>query len=167
MDRIPFLISELEATRSYTLRILDQCAPEIWYKAPAGAPTHIAWQVGHLAIAQYNHFVQRIAGETEADKTVIDTARYFVLFNKGTTPEDRPELYPPREQLLADLATMLAHGKKLLAAQTDASLDLPVRQPHQIVKTRYESAMWMIKHEFIHVGQIGLLRRLHGLTPWR
>jgi len=39
--------------------------------------------------------------------------------------------------------------------------------PHPMFKTKLEAVQWCGQHEFIHIGQIGLLRRLLREKPLR
>lgn len=39
--------------------------------------------------------------------------------------------------------------------------------PHQMFKTKLGELNWCAQHEFIHAGQIALLRRLFGAEPIR
>jgi hypothetical protein len=44
----------------------------------------------------------------------------------------------------------------------------PTGEPaHPMFKTKGEAIRWSVQHEFIHAGQIGLLRRLLGAAPLR
>ena len=53
--------------RSYTLQLLENIPGELWSTIPAGAPSHLAWQVGHLAVAQYGLMLFRQRGRAEGD----------------------------------------------------------------------------------------------------
>ena len=46
LDRIAF-------SRRYTLGLLDGVPEAEWFRMPAEGVTHVAWQVGHLAMAEY------------------------------------------------------------------------------------------------------------------
>src|SRR5262249_24363164 len=48
--------------RAYTLRLLDQTPAGDWFRLPPGGVTHVAWQVGHLAVAQYFLALERVRG---------------------------------------------------------------------------------------------------------
>ena len=47
------VLAQMAWAREYTLRLIDSVPKELWYTRPSGAATHVAWQVGHLAVSQY------------------------------------------------------------------------------------------------------------------
>ena len=66
-SRLEMAIRQIEFARQYTERLLVDLTDEEWLRQPAGAATHIAWQVGHLAMAQYGLCLFRIRGRREID----------------------------------------------------------------------------------------------------
>jgi hypothetical protein len=62
MSRLQLAIEQIAFARNYTIRLLDQTEAADWFRQPPGGITHIAWQVGHLAIAQYRLALERIRG---------------------------------------------------------------------------------------------------------
>ena len=44
---------QLDFAREYTLSLLVDIADDEWFVMPPGAPSHLAWQVGHVAMAEY------------------------------------------------------------------------------------------------------------------
>ena len=57
-------IDQLEHVRPYTLRLLDSVNESEWFRMPPGGVTHIAWQAGHLAFAEYRLALERIRAPT-------------------------------------------------------------------------------------------------------
>jgi len=168
MNRIDFFAQQMLATREYTLRVLEHTDRGRWYESPAGpVTTHIAWHVGHLAFAEYAQFMLMICGETPADIAAFPKDRYFSLFAKGTSARAQRELYPSPEELLADLASLHVHCIAKLRSFPEEQFETATLRPHQIARTRFDMAMWWIKHEMLHVGHIAMLRRLMGEAPWR
>ena len=51
---------QIEFARKYTLELLADVADDQWFAIPSGAASHIGWQVGHLAMAQYGLTLLRI-----------------------------------------------------------------------------------------------------------
>jgi hypothetical protein len=174
VQRIPFILGQLESTRRYTLAVLGHTPESLWLTPPPAGPgpgpglhTHILWHVGHLGYAQYAHFVLAIMGETASDRAAFPFDRYAALFAKGTQAGEDPGVYPAIPDLLADLARLQAHVAQRLAGFPDEQLDQLTLRPHTLARTRFDMAMWWIKHEALHTGHIALLRRLHGCPPWR
>ena len=100
MSIVKNLVRDLRKARVYTEDMLSNVDQADWFRQPSEGVTHIAWQVGHLAVAQFSLALKRVRGE----KT--------------------------------------GNGKEA-------------------------AIRWSIQHEFIHAGQIGLLRRLLGANPLR
>ncbi len=73
--------------RAYTLERLDGLDDDEWYLMPGGV-THIAWQVGHLAIAQYRLCLDRIRGERPEDERLI-SADFLRRVGARFSPERR------------------------------------------------------------------------------
>ncbi len=57
MTRLQVAIEQIVFARNYTIGLLDQTPPAKWFRQPPGGVSHVAWQVGHLAFAEY-----RLAG---------------------------------------------------------------------------------------------------------
>ena len=47
--RLSFALKQIDFARSYTLGIINEIDEAAWFTMPPGCPTHVAWQVGHLA----------------------------------------------------------------------------------------------------------------------
>src|SRR6516164_8430729 len=62
MSRLHLAIEQIVFARNYTIRLLDQTPPTEWFRQPPGGVSHIAWQVGHLAFAQYRMALECIRG---------------------------------------------------------------------------------------------------------
>jgi len=62
-----FALQQIEFARSYMLAILAEIDEADWFTMPAGCPTHVAWQVGHLAMAEYGLCLFRQRGRQEID----------------------------------------------------------------------------------------------------
>ena len=53
MSRISEVLDRIKGVRKYTLSLVDAVPESQWFRQPAEGVTHVAWQVGHLAMAQY------------------------------------------------------------------------------------------------------------------
>ena len=47
----------------------------------------------------------------------------------------------------------------------EGELDQPVPHPHPFAPTKLRALLWCARHEMLHAGQIGLLRRHLGYPP--
>jgi hypothetical protein len=164
--RLQAAIDRIKFARQYTSRFLDNLSAEEWFWHPKELTTHIAWQVGHLAVAQYNLCLRRVRGRPVEDESLIPES-FIEQFKLGSTPAADPADNPP----LAEIRRVFdaVHGQALgeLAGRTDAELDVPVERPHPAFTTKLGAVEWCAPHELVHAGQIGLLRRMMGKPPLR
>jgi hypothetical protein len=162
------LIAQMRWTRQYTLQLIESVPHELWYVQPAGACSHLAWQVGHLAVAQYGLMLFRQRGRAEGDLELLP-GWLRKSFGKGTSPmqaADRPAAATPTG-LLDLLAAIHEAALRETATYTYASLLEPTDMPYAAYPVKLGALLFCPIHEGIHAGQIGMLRRLHGLEPLR
>jgi hypothetical protein len=71
MSRLQQAIDQITFARTYTLRLLDQVKEEDWFRQPTAGITHIAWQVGHLATAEFRLGLLRVRGDRPEDEKIM------------------------------------------------------------------------------------------------
>lgn len=164
-------LGQLHFARAYVLELLDATPQELWYVSPAGAQTNIAWQIGHLAVSQYGLLMFRQRGRQPEDLDLIP-GKFRKAFGRGSAPtsyQDGPAASP--EFTCQDLLERLnlVHQQSLRELQTadPARLLEPVDMPYAVYPIKLGAILFAPLHEQLHAGQIGLLRRLHGLEPIR
>lgn len=150
--------------RDYTQSILETIDPDDWFRMPAEGVTHVAWQVGHLAMAEYRLALERMRGTRPEDDELISPA-FLAMFGKGSIPSPDPQQYPAIEEIRLVFDRIHAQMLIELEACPDADLDLPPHKPHVLFRDRLGSLLWCARHESLHAGQICLLRRLLGSPP--
>jgi len=164
MSRLQIAISNIIFARTYTLQFLDGLPDADWFRMPSGGVTHIAWQVGHLAIAQYFLVLDRVRGVRPEDEQLIPTA-FRNCFERGSVVEPDPAMYPPIPEIRATFdrvhETVMAETPRI----PDAELDDALKRSHRIAKTKIEVLNWCSAHEMVHAGQIALIRRFLGYPP--
>ncbi|MEM7457788.1 MAG: DinB family protein [Planctomycetota bacterium] len=169
-ERVMIAVRNMEFARRYTNSLLDDLSEDDWFFVPesgAGYVTHIAWQAGHLAMAQYGLTLFRQRGRNlEVDKQLM-SSRFRKLFMRGTEPEADREKYPEPAEIREVMEKV--HSRMLIevAGFEDAELDEQTDQPHAAFDTRYGALLFAGDHEMVHAGQIGMLRRLMGKVPLR
>lgn len=131
---------------------------------PAEGVTHVAWQVGHLAMAEYRMALDRIRGERTEDAKFISPA-FLQLFGKGSVPDCDLNKYPSPDDLLATLDRVHRQMREEVSNLPESEWHQPMVKPHLLVKTKIGGLYWCAQHEMMHAGQIGLLRRLLGQAP--
>ena len=102
MNRIELIIEDLQQARAYANDMISHVDEADWFRQPAPGVNHVAWQVGHLTVAQYGLCLKRIRGPQDDDDQLIPDT-YSGLFGKGSAPTDNPDDYPsPAEMPTAD-----------------------------------------------------------------
>src|SRR5438046_7920252 len=92
-----FALQQIEFARAYMLGILADIDEADWFSMPAGCPTHVTWQVGHLAMAEYGLCLFRQRGRQEIDREIMP-GEFRKQFSRGSVPEaDATKSLPPAE----------------------------------------------------------------------
>ena len=163
------ILYQLERTRVLTVQMIERIPHEQWFDMPMGV-THVAWNVGHLATAEYFLGLFLVRGPKDEDADLIP-ANYGELFGYGSVPQADPDLYPAPAEMLETLDAV--HRQLLLEtrAMPDEALEEPCLFPegdfdhHPIFEQKGGALEWIAYHEHVHVGTIGLLRRELGADP--
>lgn len=71
MSRLETALARIRFTRAYTARLLAPVPTADWFRMPPGGVTHIAWQVEHLAMAEYRLALDRVRGPRPDDPDLI------------------------------------------------------------------------------------------------
>jgi hypothetical protein len=164
VSRISDALAQIELARKYTRELLDTFAEDEWFKMPSEGVTHLAWQVGHLASAEYFLCLTRARGFKPEDLEFI-TPEFRKTFGRGSEAVPDPAAYPSVAAIRATFDRVHEQVLREVPTFDDADLDGPIDPPHRICKTKIECLRWCALHEMTHAGQIGLLRRLFGHAP--
>ncbi len=164
MARALNLVESITRARDYTLYLLSGTAPADWFWMPREGVTHLAWQVGHLAYAQYRLGLERVRGERPDDERLLPTV-FREKFGRGSAPVGDPTAYPSVEEIRGVFDGVYRQVREEIPALDDALFDQLTATPHSRFTTKGGSLVWCAEHEMIHAGQIGLLRRLRGQQP--
>ena len=164
MNRVRDALDRIEAARAYTVWHLDTIDPADWFRMPTEGVTHVAWQVGHLAFAEYFLCLRRVRGPRPDDEQLISPA-FLQTFRRESVPEPDPAQFPPPAEIRAVLDRVHQRVLADLVDFPDADLDATIDPPHRIARTKLTTLHWCADHERIHAGQIALLRRLFGQKP--
>jgi len=166
MSRIESIVERMSAARQYTQSLLDETGRDDWFRMPSGDVTHIAWQVGHMAAAEYFLALLRIRGKKEEDAQLIPE-EFMSLFGRGSTPNPDESAYPAVDDIQQVFDRVHHQAIEEVGGLSDNTLDEPVDTPHPMFSTKLGSLLFCPAHELLHAGQIGLLRRLFGNAPLR
>jgi uncharacterized damage-inducible protein DinB len=165
MSRLEMATNLIKRSRKYTLRLLENTNPDEWFQQPAEGVTHLAWQAGHLAMAEYRLCLERFRGRLPEDEDIIPS-EFVTCFRRESEPVPDPGLYPTPARILAVLNRVHQQTLHELKTLSDEDLDAtPLPPVHPLFDTKLGALLWCAQHEMVHAGQIGLLRRLLGHSP--
>lgn len=164
--RLEAAIDRLRRARVFTRQFLPDLTPDEWFWSPPQFTTHVAWQVGHLAVAQYNLCLRRIRGRTADDQSLMSDA-FIDAFKLGSQPVVGVKQNVSLEETQRVFDAVHHQALQELPLVDNAELDNPVEQPHPVFKTKLGAIEWSSQHELVHAGQIAMLRRLMGKAPLR
>lgn len=164
--RLQIAISQIKFARDYTNQLLQDVADDDWFRMPTEGVTHLAWQVGHLAMAQYALTMLRLRGKEPADAELI-TNDFLRAFKKGSAPVGNATKYPPIDEIRSVFDRVHERALTELADYDEDQLNEELPEPHALFNTKLGSVFFCSAHEMMHAGQIGLLRRLLGKEPLR
>ena len=157
---------QIEFSREYMLTLLTDLDDTEWFLMPNGCVTHVAWQVGHLAMAEYGLCLFRQRGRADVDAQLM-TSAFRKQFSRGSQPEPDPAKNPSPTEIRDVLQRVHAQVLRELPTLTASQLAEPVDMPYSVTPTKLGALFFCAQHEMLHAGQLGLLRRLLGKTPLR
>lgn len=163
---VEIAIGQIEFARSYVLQLLDATPQRLWFDVPQGAPSSVAWQVGHLAVSQYGLLMFRQRGRQPEDLELVP-GRFRKRYARGSTPSAGPEDQPSAVELIERMNQIHLRSLAELRAADPSHLLDPVEMPYAVYPNKLGAVLFCPLHEQIHAGQIGSLRRLLGLAPVR
>lgn len=145
---------------------IDGLEPDLWFRMPNEGVTHIAWQVGHVTIANYGLGMMRIRGKRAEDASLIPES-YSSAFGRGSTPSKDQSIYPSPERLVEIYKKVNDQLLAEMETYTLEQLEEPSLPEHPLFKTKFDTLVFLPYHTNQHLGQMGLLRRLAGKDPLR
>lgn len=164
MTRLELAIEQIVFARNYTIELLDQTPVAEWFRQPPAGVSHVGWQVGHLAYAEYRLTLWRIRGTQPQDSDLISEA-HRGLFGYESVPNPDPTKYPSPADLRAVFDRVHEQVLRELRGMDEEEMDQPVLYPHPFAPTKLRALLWCAHHEMLHAGQVGLLRRQLGYPP--
>ena len=166
-EKLAIAIRHIEFARNYSRSLLDGLEDEDWFWSPDQFTTHIAWQVGHLAMSEYGLTLFRQRGRDLGIDSQLMSSKFRKLFMRGTQPVADRSAYPEPSEILEVLDRVHTRMRIEIVGFDGPQLDEPLDPPHAAYATRYGALLFAGDHEMIHSGQIGMLRRLMGKDPIR
>ena len=160
------ILGQMAFARTYTLQMIEGLPEDLWQATAVGIPSNFAWQIGHLAVAQYGLMLFRQRGRAEGDVELMP-GWFRKRYSRGTNPMEDSSQHPPKTEMLGMLERIhLASMDFMRQAPAELLLE-PTEMPYAAYPVKLGAFLFCPLHESIHSGQIGLLRRVHGLPPIR
>lgn len=157
--------AQIQSARNYTHTLLADLEPDDWFQMADGK-THIAWQCGHLAMAEYALTLLRVRSKLPEDGEFI-SSRFFKFFKKTSRPQPKPEDNPPVDEIRQVMDAVHAAAMREIDGYSQEVLQEELPEPYAVEATKLGSLYFCSAHEMLHAGQIGLIRRLIGKDPIR
>ena len=164
--RLELAIGQIRFARDYTLSLISDIEADDWFRQPSEGVSHLAWQIGHLSMAQYGLCLFRMRGRADIDLQLMSSS-FRKKFSKGTIPDPDPARNPSVDEIRSVFDRVFERSMLELASVTESQLDEPVEMPFAGFPTKFGSLLFCSHHEMLHDGQIGLMRRLMGKSPIR
>jgi uncharacterized damage-inducible protein DinB len=164
VSRIQIALDQIVTARNYSLSLIDATNPSDWFRQPKEGVTHLAWQVAHLATAEYWLALNRTRGTRPADEELIPEA-FRKQFGRESTPDPNPANNPTPAEIRGVFDRVHQQVLDEVTNFPESICDEPLSRPHRMFSTKISALQWCSQHEFIHAGQIALLRRLLGSPP--
>jgi hypothetical protein len=164
--KLQMAIDQIAAARAYTMTLLEDIDHDQWFHQANPTPSHIAWQVGHLAMAQYGLLLFRQRGRRMDDSSLMSSS-FRKKFSRGTAVSSDAGFYPSVDDILDVFHAIYDQSMSELANYPLDQLNDPVDDPYAAYPTKLGCLLFSVHHEMLHAGQIGLLRRLLSKDPIR
>ena len=164
--RLQVAIDQIKFARAYTLQLLEDVHDDEWFVIPTGSVSHLAWQMGHLAMAEYGLTMLRLRGKEPSDAEFI-TNDFMRAFKKGSSPHAGSAAYPAFANIRRTFDAVHERALRELDGYAEEELQAEIPEPYAVTNTKLGSVFFCPHHEMLHAGQIGLLRRLLGKDPVR
>jgi len=166
MDLNDFAVSALDMARWLTLAAVKDLTDREMMFQPALGLNHPLWLIGHIATSENGLILDACAGQ---DLLPPD---WMGKFGIGSQPVSDANVYPTRDEVLALLekthAAALDYVKSLTPEDFDTrpvNLDRFPPGVQERFSTVARCISGHVSHEFSHVGQIAMLRRIMGKAP--
>ena len=161
MSPLQLATEQIQFAREYTLDILAPVKDDDWFRPPPGGVTHLAWQVGHVAMAEFRMVLERVRGARPDDADVLPP-EFLQIFGRGSDPLAADVAYPSIETIRDVFDRVHERVLAELPHFTAEQLEARPLTEHRIANTGLRCLWWSSQHELIHAGQMALIKRQLG-----
>lgn len=153
-----FLASQFDHVREWSLMACRGLGDDQMVTIPAGARTHVLWELGHICWTENSMVTWGCRGGDRLPK------EWEAKFGFGSQPSasirEHPSLGEIRDRLEAGRVQTQAYIRSLSLDDLKAAAP---NLPGKMAPDRFYAFNHFINHEAYHVGRIGLLRQMLGL----
>ncbi|MCB1190631.1 MAG: DinB family protein [Leptospiraceae bacterium] len=155
-------IQNWKKARGYALKLVKDIPENRWFEIPKNNYSNLLWQFGHVLASEYRLALLRVRGENESDKSFIPSD-FISTFAKGSHANSTIA-YTVKE--LFNIGELLAETIEKESNHWDDSFLLQKVEGdiHPMFSFRIEALEYSALHDFLHCGQIGIIRRQLGFT---
>src|SRR6478672_11762287 len=137
MSRIRAALDGIAFAREYTLSLLDTIPHADWFRMPAAGVSHVGWQVGHLAGAQYRLCLLRTRGARPEDAEFMPEG-FIKAFGATSVIDPDPAAYPSPAAVREVFDRVYRRVLAEVPTFDDAALDAPLETPPRICRTKFD-----------------------------
>ena len=163
MSKINFLKDQMIESRNFINRLISEIPQDLWYIIPDNTDSNLAWQIGHIMMAQNFHAITVITGRNEKVNELIPVVQYNKIFNgMGTLHRSVEKDLIPTVQLKEQFDTVHKICIDNLDDLSDDILDNklePIPFKHPVANVKYEALSWCFKHEMWHAAEMEAIKR--------
>ena len=161
MTQAQLLAEQLDGTRAWTLKLIEDLSGDDWTFQPAEGLPHALWLCGHMAVAQDLLVHVRCLGGGMLDGAFVD---HFPI--GGPVKSASAYDYPSSAVVLEKMRDVHVATCKAIAGMSDGLLAEPAfgaeGKPHPHYSDKCGAITHCNRHEAFHAGQLATVRRLLG-----
>ena len=155
MDKKSDLVNLMSIQQGSVKKLLDDVTDEESTYRPYEQANHICWLAGHLV---YNAglVLKSLSSEKEYP------ADWEIMFSRGSVTDDNSPVYPSLTEIRNKLYSMYNKQLQLLDKMTIEDFTKNLDTIDESDNSPLRSIQFLCSHEFYHLGQIMMIRRILG-----
>lgn len=148
--------------RIYVSRLTEDIPEEKWTLIPENNYSNLIWQFGHILASEYRLALLRVRGNRTEDSSFIPSD-FISTFAKGSQPDSQIHYKVNDLRSISDrlseaiVKETSGWDEKYLSEKAEGD-------PHPMFSTKMEALEYAGLHDFLHCGQIGIIRRQLGFS---
>lgn len=154
------VIQNWKKSRTYISNLLSDIPESHWNTIPENNYSNLLWQFGHILASEYRLILLRTRGKVESDGSFMPTD-FIELFAKGSLASSSNKYNLQNLFQIEKQQTEVIDNESL--SWTENFLDQKAEGDlHPMFSKKIEAIEYAIFHNYLHCGQIGIIRRQLG-----